>query len=225
MAAGMKRRWRRAAGWLTALVLGLILLTLVLFGAANLWVWAATRDRLVADATLCPRLEVGIVFGTSSRMRSGVPNPYYHARLDTAAELWRLGRIEHLLLSGDNRSLYYNEPVTMWRDLLARHVPRSAMTLDYAGLSTFDTLVRAREVFGVEQAALVTQPWHLPRALFIAQAEGIDAYGCAAMPEQAGVDRYVSLREWFARAMTVGDLYLWHREPRFLGPKEPLLLD
>ncbi len=199
-----------------------LLLASLLFLGANVWVLTQTQARIQHSLPLCGPERVGIVFGTSHWTRSGVRNPHFDARINAASRLIRLGRVEHLLLSGDNRTRYYNEPVTMWRDLRGQHVRDEDMTLDYAGFSTFDTLARARDVFGVEQALLVTQSWHLPRALFIADALGIEAVGCAA-PERpvAGLWR-LQVREWAARASTVGDLYLWGREPYFLGPLEPL---
>ncbi|MDX5377162.1 MAG: YdcF family protein [Halomonas sp.] len=200
----------------------LLLLALLLLVGANLWVLAQTHDRIEHELPLCGPEQVGIVFGTSHWTRSGVRNPHFDARINAASRLMRLNRVEHLLLSGDNRTRQYNEPITMWRDLRAQYVRDEDMTLDYAGFSTFDTLVRARDVFGVDRVLLVTQSWHLPRALFIADAIGLEAYGCSAPSRPvAGVWR-LQAREWLARAATVGDLYLWEREPYFLGPLEPL---
>lgn len=201
---------------------GVLLLAVLSFLGANLWVLGKTQERIENDLQQCSAERVGIVFGTSHWTRNGVSNPHFDARMDAATRLIQLGRVEHLLLSGDNRTRFYNEPVTMWRDLRARHVRDEDMTLDYAGFSTFDTLVRARNVFGVEQALLITQAWHLPRALFIADAVGLEVKGCAVPARPvAGVWR-LKVREWVARVATLGDLYLWKREPYFLGPLEPL---
>lgn len=196
----------------------------LLFVAANLWVLGQTHLRIEHTLPLCSGERVGIVFGTSHWTRSGVRNPYFDARMSAAARLLRLGRVDHLLLSGDNRTRFYNEPITMWRDLRGRQVPDADMTLDYAGFSTFDTLSRAREVFGVERALLITQAWHLPRALFIADALGLEVTGCAvpAPSRRVSGEWRLQAREWVARVATLGDLYLWGREPYFLGPLEPL---
>ncbi|MCE8014500.1 DUF218 domain-containing protein [Halomonas sp. MCCC 1A17488] len=200
----------------------LLLLAVLLFVGANLWVLAQTQGRIEHELPLCGPERVGIVFGTSHWTRSGVRNPHFDARINAASRLMRLSRVEHLLLSGDNRTRQYNEPITMWRDLRAQHVRDEDMTLDYAGFSTFDTLARARDVFGVDRVLLVTQAWHLPRALFIADALGLEAHGCSAPSRPvAGLWR-LQAREWVARAATVGDLYVWGREPYFLGPLEPL---
>ena len=209
----------KRTGWT---IVGLLAAGAMTVVGLNLWVVMATHDRIATSPLTCQSREVGIVFGTSHGLVGGGSNPHYQARLDTAAQLYRLRRVSNLLLSGDNRTRYYNEPMTMWRDLRARNVPQEFMTLDYAGFSTFDTLVRAHKVFGVDEAVLVTQPWHLPRALFIADALGLEAVGCPAISERQPPGLKLMLREWLARAATVGDLYLWGRKPRFLGPQESL---
>jgi SanA protein len=198
------------------------LLAIFLFVGGNLWILSETRERIDHGLEQCVPERVGIVFGTSHWTRSGKRNPHFEGRMQAAARLYRDERVQHLLLSGDNSTRYYNEPVTMWRDLRGREIPDAAMTLDYAGFSTFDTLSRARHVFGVDRALLVTQSWHLPRALFIAEALGIEARGCAAPERPADGALRLRAREWVARVATLGDLYIWGREPHFLGPKEPL---
>ncbi|MDY7116021.1 ElyC/SanA/YdcF family protein [Halomonas sp. SSL-5] len=213
--------WRVLRAILMALGTAVLLAALLLL-VANLWVLGQTRERIEHELPLCRAERVGIVFGTSHWTRSGVRNPYFEARMSASARLLRLDRVDHLLLSGDNRTLSYNEPITMWRDLRGRGVPETAMTLDYAGFSTFDTLARARAVFGVERGLLITQAWHLPRALFIAEALGIEAQGCAVSSHRVKGQWRLAAREWVARLATLGDLYLWGREPHFLGPREPL---
>ncbi|GAB2796995.1 outer membrane permeability protein SanA [Halomonas shantousis] len=215
--------WRVLKRLLLALFGALLTLCLIVV-ALNVWVLAKTHSRIEHDLPLCVAEPVGLVFGTARGLRGGGRNPYFSARIMAAARLLRLQRVQHLLLSGDNRTRFYNEPITMWRDLRGHNVPKGAMTLDYAGFSTFDSIVRAKEVFGVRRVLLISQAWHLPRALFIADAMGIEAYGCAAPGEPATGAWQLWLREWLARAATVGDLYLWGRKPYFLGPFEPLPL-
>lgn len=200
---------------------GMVLLAILFVAGINLWVLAATRERIHASVEECPDKRVGIVFGTSRWTRGGGRNPHFEGRMQAASQLAQKGQVAHLLLSGDNSTRYYNEPIVMWRDLRERGVPDDMLTLDYAGFSTFDTVARARQVFGLEDALLITQSWHLPRALFIADAIGITAQGCAA-PEDSTLRSALGLRarEWVARVATLGDLYLWQRKPRFLGPLE-----
>ncbi len=217
--AAKRNAWLKGAA---AVAAALFVLAIGVVLAANWWLLSRTQGRIEEELLLCRAAPVGIVFGTSYWARGGGRNPHYTARLSAASRLLRMQRVQHLLLSGDNRTRYYNEPVTMWRDLRASNVSDSAMTLDYAGFSTFDTLVRAREIFAVEHALLITQDWHLPRALFIADALGIEATGCAAPTQRVAGEWRLRAREWLARVATLGDLYLWHREPYFLGPQEPL---
>jgi SanA protein len=140
----------------------------------------------------------------------------------TSARLVADQRVKHLLISGDNRTQAYNEPRAMWRDLYRRGVSAEQLTMDFAGFSTYDTMVRARDVFQLDEALLVTQSWHLPRAIFIGRALGMDVTGCIAEEQPAADEWRLRMREWVARIATLGDLYLWGREPYFLGPAEPI---
>lgn len=199
-----------------------MLLAALLFIAANLWVLATTAAYIEQDPQQCRPDKVGIVFGTSHWTRSGVSNPHFHARMRTAALLIDQSRVEHLLLSGDNRTQAYNEPRAMWRELYRRGVAADKMTMDFAGFSTYDTVVRARNVFQLNEALLITQSWHLPRAVFIGRALGMDVTGCVADDLAINVEKRLRLREWAARVATLGDLYIWGREPYFLGSPEPI---
>jgi len=198
---------------------------LVFLLASNAWLVGVTSARLIKPEEGCRSdFEVALVFGTSQFLRSGRSNPHYYGRINLAAQLFQQGRVEHLLLSGDNRSLYYNEPAKMQQDLLDRGVPLEAMTLDSAGFSTFDSLKRSRDVYGLHQLVLITQEYHLPRALFIADHLGIETSGCAAEGPEWSAMRKVWLREVAARLKTLGDLYIWQREPRILGDPQPINL-
>lgn len=197
----------------------LLLLGVTITVGANYWVWHQTQSRIEGELSLCATHPVAVVFGTSYGLSGGGENPWYRGRLERAEALWKGGLVDHLLLSGDNHSRYYNEPIHMWRDLRRMQIPDSAMTRDYAGFSTFDTLVRARDVFGLDQATLVSQRWHLPRALYIARSLGIEAHGCATPSRSFWRDRRMWLRETVARVAMLADLYLLDRRPRFLGPR------
>ncbi|SFX33914.1 SanA/YdcF family protein [Marinospirillum alkaliphilum] len=214
---------RLVMGWWYLVLL--VALSLVLLLAANSWFVGKTADRAMKPEKGCDNLhEVVLVFGTSQFLRSGRPNPHYYGRIDLAAALYHQGKVRHLLLSGDNRTRYYNEPGRMQQDLLARGVPEEAMTLDHAGFSTFDSLKRSRDIFELHQITLITQGWHLPRALFIADHLGLDTLGCAAGGPEWNAMKRLWLREVAARLRTLGDLYIWKREPRLLGDPEPITL-
>jgi SanA protein len=211
--------------WLKRLLMSLgalLLLATLLFIGGNFWVVATTAAYIEQHPQQCRPDKVGVVFGTSHWTRSGVRNPHFHARMRTAAELIGQAQVDHLLLSGDNRTQAYNEPRAMWRELYRRGVAAEQMTMDFAGFSTYDTLARARDVFKLDQALLITQSWHLPRAVFIGRALGMDVTGCVADDQAIKVERRLRLREWAARVATLGDLYIWGREPYFLGAPEPI---
>lgn len=200
----------------------LLLLATLLFIAGNFWVVASTARYIDHPLQTCHPTDIAIVFGTSHWTRSGLRNPHFYARMRTAAGLVEEGRVQHLLLSGDNRTHAYNEPRAMWRELHRRGVPAHKMTMDFAGFSTYDTLARARDVFQLDHTLLVTQSWHLPRAVFIARALGLEVRGCIAEEERVAGEWRLIIREWVARVATLGDLYLWGRAPYFLGSPEPI---
>lgn len=218
----MKKKTHRLIVWWWRFVI-LVVFSLLFVLGSNAWLVGMTSARVIQpDAGCASDYEVALVFGTSQYLRSGRSNPHYYGRIELAALLYHQGRIEHLLLSGDNRTLYYNEPAKMQQDLLERGVPQEAMTLDAAGFSTFDSLKRSRDVYGLHSLLLITQGYHLPRALFIADHLGLQATGCAAEGPEWAAMRKVWLREVAARFKTLGDLYLWQREPRILGDPQPI---
>ncbi|WP_201063282.1 MULTISPECIES: SanA/YdcF family protein [Thiorhodovibrio] len=166
-------------------------------------------------------MPVALVLGTARRTHRGRPNQFYRARLEAAAALYHQGRVQGILVSGDNGSRYYNEPEAMRRDLIALGVPDAHVTLDYAGFRTLDSVVRAKRVFGLERFLIVSQSYHVERGVFIARAHGIDAYGYAAEDPGGAAGFRVRLREIGARVVAIWDV-LSGREPKFLGEPEPV---
>lgn len=192
----------------------------------NWWVVASTQSRMVVSADDLPDNAVGLVLGTSPRAPGGGANAHFAGRMDTAAALYASGKVRHLLLSGANPSERYNEPKAMAAALKDRGVPPGAVTLDFAGFRTLDSLVRARAVFDLQKLTIITQRYHGYRALFIAQRQGIDAVAMAAPTNPAVVQsRRTEIREIFARVKVVLDLFLTRKQPKFLGEVEPIRLD
>ena len=126
-----------------------------------------------------PASRLAIVFGAGLR-RDGTPTTILRDRVETAADLYFRGKVEKILMSGDNRFEYYNEPEAMRQYALSLGVPDTAIAMDFAGRRTYDTCYRAKAIFGANEALLVTQKFHLPRALFLCNALGLDAYGIEA---------------------------------------------
>jgi len=172
-----------------------------------------------------PTHSVAIVFG-AGLTRSGTASAVLRDRVRTAAELYFAGKVSKLLMSGDNSTVEYNEPAAMRDYALSLGIPGEDIVLDYAGRRTYDTCYRAREIFGLEQAILVTQDFHMPRALYLCNNLGVDAVGVVA---ENFSYRRVSLLFWNARelAATVTALIDVHitRPLPVLGEPEPILTE
>jgi SanA protein len=210
--------------WSKRIVGVLIITLLVLVITCNIWIVKSTESRVFSDLTKLPDHRIALVLGTSHRLVSGGSNPYFQTRIDMAAQLYKTGKISHFILSGDNRSMSYNEPVEMQKALIKLGVPASAITLDYAGLRTLDSVVRSKEIFGQTKITIITQPFHSYRALFISNYYDIDAVAMVADDTSIDQSFKVTLREYFARTKAVLDLYIFKTEPRFLGQKEKIII-
>lgn len=209
---------RKRAG--IALILGVVLFVVT----ANCFVIARNQGRLTADIADVPPREVGVVFGAAPRLRDGRANLHFAYRIDAAAQLYHSGKVRHLLVSGDNHRSDYDEPTAMKEALIAKGVPADAITCDYAGFRTLDTVARAKDVFGLTSCVLITQRYHNTRALEVARAYGIDAVGFCTRDVPALHSIQTEIREVAARTVAFLDLYVWHRGPRFDGPFEPINL-
>ncbi len=186
---------------------------------------AAYADRWSAALDAVPRSDVprvAIVFG-AGLTPSGEPTPALYDRVAVAAELYRRGLVSRLLLTGDNRFADYNEPEAMRRTALRLGVPAEALVLDYAGRRTYDSCYRAHEIFGVNHAILVTQAFHLERALYLCQSFGIDSWGLAADRRDyaAGAQIGWSVREAAATLLAWLDVNVIKPVP-VLGEKIPI---
>ncbi len=202
------------------LIVGVV--AILMLAATNFWVVKSTEREVLTDYKLLPDSGVALVLGTSHRMMDGSPNPFFHNRMATAAELYKEGKIIHFIVSGDNRTKYYNEPAEMQKALIKLGIPSNAITLDYAGLRTLDSIVRCKEIFGQSKIIIITQPFHSYRALFISNYYEVNAVALVADgPAQEDAPR-VYLREYFARTKAILDLYVLGTAPRHLGEKEPI---
>lgn len=182
----------------------------------GVWVVSLYVDERYADRIIprsqAPQAPVALVYG-AGLAPGGVPSPVLAQRLDAAIALYRAGKVDTLLLSGDNSDPFHDETRAMVRYVVDRGVPASAVQEDDAGLSTYDSSVRAHTVFGVREAVLVTQRFHLTRALYIANSVGIDAWGVAADEGRPRTRRY-ALRETLSRVLALG-MVLAEAKPRY----------
>lgn len=226
---------------------GRILILLAALGllavlAASQWVRRSTAERLYAPQPLAaiPARDVAIVFGAGIR-KGGALSDILADRVRTAAELYQAGRVRKLLMSGDNRRVGYDEPSAMRDFAVSLGVPARDIVLDYAGFRTYDTCVRASAIFRVRSAALVSQSYHLPRALYtiahLPQGLGVPLPPVDAIAVSADRRRYARaawyrVREQLSRAVAVLELQVLHPllgrrygSPHFLGRPEPIRLE
>ncbi len=202
-----------------SLIASLSMVILFVLGS-NLWIVYANGSKVYRDMGNVPPNEVALVLGTSNKLTNGNPNPFFQHRIHTAALLYHQKKVKHFILSGDNRTKFYNEPIAMKKALMAKNVPESAITLDYAGFRTLDSIVRCKEVFGQAKVTIITQPFHSFRALFISRFYDVDAI--VMTTEEIAMRRSLSvkMREYLARPKAVWDLYIADVKPKFLGKKE-----
>lgn len=224
--------WRRRFVRWTVIAGGVsVTLAFTAFVGVNVWMTRQTERYRYADVERVPERPVAIVLGAG--VVGSDPTPTLASRLDGAIELYRAGKVSHLLMSGDNGRPNYDEVTAMRDYAAARGVPTAAITRDYAGFDTYDTCARARDVFGVSAAVMVTQDFHIARAIFTCRELGIDAVGLAipdwAFREDQLDYRYrrdqevgYTVREWFARAKAAVETEILHPEPKFEGPYEGL---
>ncbi len=184
------------------------------FAGANLWVLSYRPQTNIA--VVLPR-EYALVLGTSKYTISGMVNPYYRYRILAASELYLSGKVKKVILSGDNATRYYNEPATMRADLVATGVPKEDIILDFAGFRTFDSVARCKNKFGVNNPIIVTQKYHLHRALFLANHYGMKGtIGYAAKaPEGSSFRVRNETREALARVKAVFDAKILGTKPKF----------
>jgi vancomycin permeability regulator SanA len=193
-------------------VLGCVL---VLLPATWLYTSTGGRLRTVADV---PRTGVAVVFGAGLE-ENGRPTKYLAGRLDAAARLYRAGRVDVVLVTGDNSRTDYDEPDAMRTYLTGHGVPAGRIVRDYAGFDTWDSCVRAKKIFGVDRAVLISQSFHIRRAVALCRAAGLDVYGVGVDADHDATWYYGGTREVFAAGKAALDV-LFHPDPEFLGPRE-----
>jgi SanA protein len=186
--------------------------------ALNEWIVRSTRAAVFTEIAALPQNDVALVLGTGKLLRgSGKINPHFRKRTEAAAALFHAGKVKHLLLSGDNHIAGYDEPTDMAEALMALNVPPSAMTLDYAGFRTLDSVVRARKVFGQSKITIVTDDFHVARAVYLARHEGLEAVAFSSVKVSTLFSARTRVREVGARVKAALDVYVLNTKPHFLG--------
>ena len=213
--------WKRLVNVFLKILLILFFLGLLILLIPRLVTSLHARMRVYTVADVPPE-RVAIVFG-AGLWRDGSPTPVLRDRVATAAELYFTGKVEKILMSGDNQVITYNEPAAMRQYALELGVPAGAIVLDYAGRRTYDTCYRARDIFGLDAAILITQEFHLPRALYICNRLGVDSTGVEADLRVYGQRSvlYWNMRELGATIGALWDVHVRHPIP-VLGESEPI---
>jgi len=204
----------------TAVFIG-ICIAIVFLGIPRLVTELYSSPKIFAISDVEPD-KAAIVFG-AGLMRDGTPSPVLRDRVSTAADLFFTGKVQKILMSGDNRFLYYNEPGSMRDYALELGVPAEAIVLDYAGRRTYDTCYRAKAIFGLKSAILVTQNYHLPRAIFTCNELGLPSVGVTADKRlyHPTTHDFWELREIPATLVALWEVYISRPLP-VLGDAEPI---
>lgn len=169
----------------------------------------------VADV---PETKVALLLGTGKNLNNGMPNAYFYNRIKAASDLYKSGKIQYIIVSGDNSTKDYNEPEDMQMELTKQGIPQDKIILDHAGFRTLDSVVRAKDIFGQTKLVIISQKFHNERAVFLAKENGMEAFGYNAEDVNKYAGLKTNLREYLAKAKAYWDL-LFGVEPKFGGEK------
>ncbi|MCL8009169.1 vancomycin high temperature exclusion protein [Gelidibacter japonicus] len=196
----------------------MVVLGVVALVSTNYWVIYKAKEDVYSKINDLPKNKVGLLLGTSKYMAKGGINLYYAYRIDAAVALFKAGKIDYILVSGDNGSEYYDEPTTFKDDLIKRGIPEDRIVLDFAGFRTLDSVVRAKEVFGQDAFTIISQKFHNERAIYLAKNFKIDAIAFNAKDVGNLYGLRTRGREYLARVKASIDV-LFNVQPKFLGEK------
>jgi SanA protein len=190
---------------------------LVLLGA-DYYVESFSKGQIYSDSSKIPHRSAAVVLGCG-KYTQGRPNLYYKYRINAAIELWNAGKIDAIVVSGDNSRKGYDEPSEMKADLVSRGIPGEYIAVDYAGFRTLDSIIRAKAIFDLQNYTVISQPFHCQRAVYLAGKTGQSAIGYCAADVGGSSGLKVRLREVLARAKAVADVIV-SKNPKYLGKKE-----
>lgn len=194
---------------------------LLLLVISNYSIVRIAKNKTYFNTSEIKKNKVGLLLGTAKYYKTGGINLYFKYRIDAAVELYKSGKIEYILISGDNSSVYYNEPMTFKKELIKRGVPAEVIYLDYAGFRTLDSVIRSKEIFGQKEITIISQQFQNERAIYIAESKGINAIGFNAKDMEGTHGLKMKFREYFARTKAFMDI-AFHVQPRFYGEKVPI---
>lgn len=197
------------------------LLLLGLFSIINLFAKDNSSNNFIyKDINKIPKKRAALVLGTAKYVKKGKQNYFYTYRIKAVVELWKANKIDAIVVSGDNGTKYYNETETMFKDLIKYGIPAKYITKDYAGFRTFDSVVRAKAIFDLDDYIIISQEFHLKRALYIAHEKGHKAIGFAATDiKGTNAAKRMEAREFLAGIKAFLDINILKTEPKFYGDK------
>jgi SanA protein len=192
--------------WLSIIILALLIGVPI---GARIWITCSVQDRIYSDLNRVPKCHMAIVLGNQA-LPGEIPSPKLASRCDKAIELYKAGKIDQLLMTGDGRASSNNEPVTMRKYAISKGVPEKAVICDPLGMRTYDSVYRTRYIYGQKSIIVVTHSYHVPRTLFLARAVGLDAYGVSS--DLPGEPRD-QIRECIACVSALLDVYVLDPKP------------
>lgn len=196
----------------------LFILSIILVFTSNYVIEKNAENKTFSNLIKIKKNRVGLVLGTSKNLKNGRMNLYFKYRIKAAVELYKKGKIDFILVSGDNGNKNYDEPTDFKDELIKKGVPENKIFLDYAGFRTLDSVVRAKEIFGQESITIISQKFHNQRAIYLAEKNGIDAIGFNARDLSSREGIKTKIREYFARTKVFLDI-IFSVKPKFLGNK------
>ncbi len=198
------------------LVIIVFIIAAAMFFSPSFIIVLSTNSKTYNSKSDIQHNKVGLLLGTSKYIKKGTINLYYKYRIDAAVELFNSGKIDYILISGDNAQIEYNEPKTIRDDLVKRGIPSNKIYLDYAGFRTWDSIIRAKKVFGETKFTVISQEFHNQRAIFIGLRNSMEIVGYNAkdVPKKYGTK--TRFREKFARIKLIIDILI-NKQPKYLG--------
>lgn len=196
-------------------------MSIVFVFSLNWYMSFSSQDIIYTKSKDIPSKKVALLLGTSKYISKGKKNYFYVYRIRAAVDLWKSGKVKAIIVSGNKEDKYYDEPKQMKEDLVRAGVPASYITSDNSGFRTLDSILRAKRVFDIEDYIIISQKFHLERALFITKAKGQKAIGYVAkdIPGTTAAKRMI-VREYLARAKAFLDVFILNTKAKDYGKKE-----
>ncbi len=200
------------------IVSAIAILSILAMWFSNKLILKSAEGKTFSKVSETPYVKTGLLLGTSKLTKHGNINHYFQNRINATTELFKSGKIKYLIISGDNGKETYDEPTDMKQALIQNGIDSTRIFLDYAGFRTFDSMIRAKEIFGQDSLLIISQQFHNERALYIAEKYGISAYGYNAADVEKHYSTKTNIREKFARVKVILD-FIFGTKPKFLGKK------